>query len=105
MSDQDTSETQLANTTGSALVPAKVVSLVRRGMDDLLRLDNAESWYEEGLRQWAKEDEEQEHTGARVVCPLDELDMLDEEGYRSGFECFQRGFALNPNHIGILDCI
>jgi TPR repeat protein len=74
-------------------------------MDDLSRLESAERWYEEGLSQWAKETEEQERTGARLVCPLDELDLLDEEGYKAGFECFQRGLELNPNHIGILECI
>lgn len=105
MTHEDKGKEGLVHSQSPALAQAAAASLVLRGMADLQRLESAERWYEEGLNLWTKERDEQEYTGARLVCPWNELDLLDQEGYRPGFECFQRGIALNPNHVGLQDCI
>lgn len=77
MNNEDDSKNKagLMPSYAAALSRGATASLASRGMQDLLVREDAEQWYKRGLEFWG------------------------EESYEEAFECFERGIALNPNHL------
>jgi TPR repeat protein len=101
MTNKDKTKAELVRSPSGVPSQSGLESLARRGMQDLLVREDADQWYQKGLDLRAQEQREQDQTGARLVCSEDELDLLDREGYKAAFACFERGIALNPNHTGL----
>jgi TPR repeat protein len=71
----------LVHSRAAALSRAGAASLASRGMQDLLTREDADQWYKRGLDLW------------------------DQESYEEAFQCFERGIAVNPNHVGLQYCL
>src|SRR5947209_8621160 len=78
---------KMADTTKpeSALKPPSV----HDGSDSTLKLDSAEECLRVGLFLWDAERTEQEETCARLLATPEQVSLMDHEGYRAGFLCFQ----------------
>ena len=110
--DRPEPTTELANAPASFLAPVKVASLIRRGIDDLLRRENAERLFQEGWSQWDQEGPWYDEGPWYAPYDYDyflvdpdeadkELELLKQEMYKPGFECFERANAQDPDHPGI----
>ena len=85
--DEDKNNAGLVRSQSAALSQVGTASLASRGMKDLLaREEDAEQWYIKGLNLRAQE-------------------AYDAKRYKEAFACFQRGIALNPNHVGLQFCL
>ena len=90
MTNEDDSKNKLGlmPSHAGALSRGATTSLASRGMQDLLAREDAEQWYRKGLEFWAAGAEEEDWDEA-------------QESYEEAFKCFERGTALNPNHVGL----
>lgn len=105
MTDKNTSTTQLAKAPATSLTSVKVASLIRRGMDDLLRRVEVERLLQEGWSLWDREgtwyDEVSDDQTFYDLEDEEEFELLKLEAFKAGLECFERAIAFNPDHSGV----